>query len=138
MYSNILVAMALDHNVSEKTIAVAKTLLSPGGTITALHVLEDMRGTTAIAAESRDDVLKAGEARAQALFRDKLAAHPEVTPKLVRGHVARSLVDYATEIGADCIVMGSHEPGLADYLLGSTAARVVRHAPCAVHVFRSK
>ncbi len=37
----------------------------------------------------------------------------------------------------DCIVIGSHKPGLSDYLLGSTAARVVRHAPCAVHVYRS-
>ena len=38
---------------------------------------------------------------------------------------------------ADCIVIGSHKPGLIDYLLGSTAARVVRHAPCAVHVLRN-
>ena len=37
----------------------------------------------------------------------------------------------------ECIVMGSHKPGFSDYLLGSTAARVVRHAPCAVHVYRS-
>ena len=27
-------------------------------------------------------------------------------------------------------------PGMADYLLGSTAAQVVRHAPCAVMVTR--
>jgi len=31
----------------------------------------------------------------------------------------------------------AQKEGLSDYLLGSTAARVVRHAPCAMHVFRS-
>ena len=50
--------------------------------------------------------------------------------------VLQDVVDFAAEMKADCIVMGSHKPGLADYLLGSTAARVVRHAPCAVHVMR--
>jgi len=42
----------------------------------------------------------------------------------------------ATEAGTGCIVIGSHKPGLRDYLLGSTAAKVVRHAACAVHVKR--
>ena len=47
-----------------------------------------------------------------------------------------SIIDFATSSGIDCIVIGSHRPGLSDYFLGSTASRVVRHAPCAVHVFR--
>jgi nucleotide-binding universal stress UspA family protein len=33
-------------------------------------------------------------------------------------------------------VIASHRPGMADLLIGSTAAQVVRHAPCAVHVLR--
>jgi len=36
----------------------------------------------------------------------------------------------------DLIVIASHRPGLKDYFLGSTAGRVVRHSPCAVHVIR--
>ena len=35
------------------------------------------------------------------------------------------------------IVIASHDPGLADYLLGSTAGRVVRHAHCSVLVVRN-
>ena len=31
----------------------------------------------------------------------------------------------------------AQKEGLSDYLLGSTAARVVRRAPCAMHLFRS-
>ena len=40
------------------------------------------------------------------------------------------------ETDTDCVVIASHRPGLQDYLLGSTAARVVRHAACSVHVLR--
>ncbi len=39
-------------------------------------------------------------------------------------------------IGADFIIAGSHKPEMKNFLLGSTAARIVRHAPCSVHVIR--
>lgn len=57
--------------------------------------------------------------------------------EIVKGHTYRTIIDYAGSNDVDYIVIGSHKPGLSDYLLGSTAARVVRHAPCAVHVIRS-
>ncbi len=75
--------------------------------------------------------------RAKAMLEERTAAHPDVEGIIVKGHSGRSIIDQATEMGADCIVLGSHKPGLIDYLLGSTAARVVRHAPCAVHVLRT-
>ena len=37
---------------------------------------------------------------------------------------------------ADLIVLASHKPALKDYLLGANASRVVRSAPCSVHVVR--
>ena len=37
---------------------------------------------------------------------------------------------------ADLIVVGSHRPAMRDYLLGTNAARVVRHAHCSVLVAR--
>ena len=37
---------------------------------------------------------------------------------------------------ADLIIIASHKPGFQDYFLGSTAAKVVRHAPCSVLVVR--
>ena len=68
------------------------------------------------------------------------ALHEEVGDGIqcavVTGHPGRTIVDYADEKGIDCIVIASHQPGLQDYFLGSTAARVVRHAHCAVHVVR--
>ena len=60
----------------------------------------------------------------------------DVNIEVVVGHPGRTITDYADENGIDCIVIASHQPGLQDYFLGSTAARVVRHAHCAVHVLR--
>ena len=55
---------------------------------------------------------------------------------VVVGHPANSILDWAERHDVDCIVVSSHRPGLSDYFIGSTAARLVRHAKCSVHVIR--
>jgi len=135
MYNKILVAMALDHGVSVHTLNVARALLNDGGEIVALHVHEAPEGT--VRAYLDEEVIAAGFERSRANMTEKLADFPDINSVLVEGHSARAIIDYANGNGIDCIVVGSHKPGLADYFLGSTAARVVRHAPCAVHVHRS-
>ena len=42
----------------------------------------------------------------------------------------------AEEAEADLVVVGSHRPAMKDYLLGTNAARVVRHVRCSVLVAR--
>ena len=42
----------------------------------------------------------------------------------------------AEEWGADLIVIGSHRPSMATYLIGSNAKTIVRHAKCSVLVIR--
>ncbi len=44
MYKKIIVALSLDHGISETAIAKAKLLLDPGGEIIALHVYEAPSG----------------------------------------------------------------------------------------------
>jgi nucleotide-binding universal stress UspA family protein len=49
------------------------------------------------------------------------------------GYAATAIVDEATEIDADLIVIGTHGlSGLKHMLLGSVAERVVQKAPCPV------
>lgn len=52
------------------------------------------------------------------------------------GKAYHEILDTANKDGADLIVLGAHQPDLSDYLLGPNAARVVRHARCAVYVVR--
>jgi nucleotide-binding universal stress UspA family protein len=135
MYSKILVPMALDHDISPLTLAIADALRSSQGEIIALHVHEAPQGSVSVYLD--DETVKAGLDTAKAMLAEKTAAFSNVTPMLVTGHSSRSIIDYANSNGVDCIVIGSHKPALRDYFLGSTAARVVRHAGCAVHVHRN-
>jgi universal stress protein F len=48
----------------------------------------------------------------------------------------RTLCAVATERKADLIVIGTHGHNFLDNILGTTAARVVNHAPCSVLVVR--
>ncbi|MCK5276356.1 MAG: universal stress protein [Alphaproteobacteria bacterium] len=68
----------------------------------------------------------------------KLAEQYNCSDVVVReGGPATVILEYASEINADLIVLNSHDPGLAQYFLGSVAGRVVRRAHCSVHVVRN-
>lgn len=134
MYRRILVPLALDHGLSRSLFDIARHLCGPEGQITALHVVEAAYGL-AHATQSEEFAQEAFD-RARGLIEERIAGVGDIKAHVVEGHVYRSILDFAEQQGVDCIVMGSHRPGPSDYLIGSTAARVVRHANCAVHVHR--
>ena len=53
------------------------------------------------------------------------------------GSVYAEILEEAEQTGADLIVVGSHRPTMATYLLGSNASTIVRHARCSVLVVRA-
>ena len=62
-----------------------------------------------------------------------------VKTEVCSGSASREIVRTANENNMDLIVIGSHgRTGLARLILGSTAERVVRHAPCPVLVVRER
>lgn len=134
MYNKVLVPMALDHDISQSTLKVARSLSEPGAEIVALHVYELPQGSVSTYLDK--SVVEDAFQRSRMQLLEKTEGLEGVTAEIVKGHTARSIIDYAKDNGIDCIVIGSHKPGLSDYFLGSTASRVVRHAPCAVHVHR--
>jgi nucleotide-binding universal stress UspA family protein len=82
------------------------------------------------------------ESRAQELVKE--AAEPirnagfSVTTRVERGEPKRSIVEIATEWGAELIVLGSHgRKGVDRFLLGGVSEAVVRHAHCSVLIVRS-
>lgn len=52
------------------------------------------------------------------------------------GAVYPEVLAEAEDWGADLIVVGSHRPTMASYLLGSNAKTIVAHAKCSVLVVR--
>ncbi len=136
MYKNVLVPIALDHEGGYgESLAIADAISAPDAKLTLLHVVEEVPGF--VAGQLPEGLLdKNFEAAHQELLAIAKGAGPAVAADVVRGHSARTILDYAEAHGSDCIVIASHKPGLEDYFLGSTAAHVVRHANCSVHVIR--
>jgi nucleotide-binding universal stress UspA family protein len=65
------------------------------------------------------------------LPRDRVSAFVKI------GGVYHEVLDVATQEGADLVLVGSHRPAMATYLLGSNATAIVRHAKCSVLVLRN-
>jgi len=65
---------------------------------------------------------------------------PDVKTAVLRsGNAADAICEFAVESGADLIILGTTgRSGVARFLIGSVAERVVRHAPCPVMVLRPK
>jgi nucleotide-binding universal stress UspA family protein len=55
---------------------------------------------------------------------------------VLHGTIYDCVIEYAQKMDADLIVIGAHQPKLRDYLLGSNAARVVRHSKQSILVIR--
>jgi len=60
-----------------------------------------------------------------------------VSCTVASGGVYHELLREAQEWRADLIVIGSHRPVMSDYLIGSNAKTIVRHAQCSVLVVRT-
>ncbi|WP_289040718.1 universal stress protein [uncultured Aliiroseovarius sp.] len=135
MYHNVLVPIALDHERDTKeALSIARAIAEDGAKITALHVMEEVPAY--VAQYLPEGQLEENVQELEQRMKQELAGDDKISVNVVSGHAGHAIVDYARQHGIDCIVVASHRPGLTDFFLGSTAARVVRHAPCAVHVSR--
>ena len=136
MYKTILLPIDLSEMQRGKMmIDVAQKLATKGTRIRLVNVVVDIPAF--VAAEVPNDVIKTAMKTAKetldALIR---AAGIKADSEVRSGKPGPSILSSAEECDADLIIIGSHKPGLQDYFLGSTAARVVRHAQCSVLVMR--
>ena len=136
MYKNILVPVDLDHgDMGEQTLLLARHIGGPDARITLLAVTEPVSGALMShvpreALEAHDKDLRV---RLQALAHE---ADDAATVMVRHGNPAETILDEAGIMSADAIVLGPHKPKLRN-LLGSTAARVARHASCSVVIDRT-
>lgn len=137
MYNTILVPTDLAHD--ELTIQSLKKaeLLLDDGQIVLFHSLDAVPAFALI--ELPDEIIERQvpdtRKKLQQLV-DKSGVKADI--EIRKGSASNNIIEEAKVIGADLILINSHQPGFQDYLLGSTAAKVVRHAHCAVLVDRHK
>ena len=135
MYNSILVPIATDHSPhTEAALEVARKLRAKGGKIIAVHAVEPVPGY--VAQYLPEGQTAASLVAAEEVLERETKGAKDIELALISGSAGRAITDYADQHKIDLIVIASHKPGLQDYFLGSTAARVVRHAQCAVHVIR--
>ncbi len=136
MYKSILVPVDLSD--IEKGKACVKIARQIGGADAKLHILnvvEEIPGYVAI--ELPAGLIENAVKNAEKALSEMAQAEGGPCDAQVRtGNTNRLIVEQASEVDADLIVIGSHRPGLQDYLLGSTAGWVVRHCNRSILVVR--
>ncbi len=83
------------------------------------------------------DALALATERLRALTREALGPGAELEQVIRHGNIHAEILAAAEEVTADLIVIGAHRHDVRDFLLGSNAERVVRHAKASVLVMRA-
>lgn len=136
MYRKIIVPVDMGQlEKGEKILRKAMALLDEGGEIVLLNIAEHIPGylTIDLPADFADRNIADAEVRLKAL-NETCGAGARIMVKL--GSPAREIIATADELAADLVIIASHRPNFSNFLLGSTADRVVRHANCSVLVDR--
>jgi nucleotide-binding universal stress UspA family protein len=141
MYKDILLAVDLVHESSwrkalPESVHIAQT---SGSRIHLLTVVPDFGSSLVGSFFPKEHAAKLLEQVRQQLHEFSKKNIPEGIPiQHIVGHGSAydEILHYARETKSDLIVIGSHRPEMQDYLLGPTAAKVVRHAKCSVLVVR--
>ena len=140
MFKQILVPVDLSHEDHiQRLIQVAEKLASDeGATLNLLYVDQSLihgagyphLDKSSVAAHQKDAI---------ATMEKHLQELPVgITGKSLcrEGTAHDQILETASKIKADAVVMMAKKPGLTSYFIGSNAERVVRHAGCSVFVIR--
>jgi nucleotide-binding universal stress UspA family protein len=138
-FQRILVAID-GSECSDRAFAIALELAEIAGSrVTALAVEGPLPAYAATLGEV-EEVKREKDAFFSALAaearRQGEAAGIEVDVDVRPGHAAEVIGDVAEAGGYDLVVLGRRGHFVRDRLLGSTADRVVEHAPCPVMIVR--
>lgn len=142
-YDNLLIP--LDGSaIADEAVAEAKKVLDKGrGKIHLLSVIElpimQLEGYGEIIGTL--DIMERLKERFKLLLREKteklLAEGVEASWSVREGLPHEEIVEAAREFNSDAIVMTTHgRTGIAHWIMGSVAERVVRSAPCPVLIVR--
>lgn len=138
MFNSILVAVDLTVETdTAKLLGRARALKDTWGSdVHVVSVLPDA-GFAIVAAQLAPGSDKAALAGAKGQLQIALReAGLDAALHVRTGTIYDQVIQLADTLGTDLILIGAHRPELKDYLLGSNAARVVRHSNRSVLVVR--
>jgi len=142
MYQTILLPIDLNHDESwKKALPLAQELTRVGsGKLHILAIAPDY-GLSMVSAYFPEGFERSVLQRTEADFEAFIAKHAADLPSgqvhFKHGHIAKVILETADSIGADLIVMASHQPDeLRDFMIGSKADRVVHRSQVSVLVVR--
>lgn len=136
------ILLPIDLNIADGdqgTLEAALHILDEGGTLHVVTVVPDYGFPVISEQLDRTRETSMIETVRVALAKwvaDHVPEGVEARTQVLSGTIYDQIIRTADRIGVDMIVIGAHRPGLGDYLIGSNAARVVRHAKQSVHVVR--
>ena len=141
---NILVPIDFSEP-SRKALEYARQMaLGFGASVTLLYVLEpipypyDFSASYPLVADN-PELLKTAGGKLKELAATLKAGSEPVKSLMRQGNPAHEICAAAQELGIDLIIIATHGyTGLKHVLLGSTAEKVVRHAPCPVLTVRER
>ena len=109
-----------------------------GGKLTLLHVLPPIPGyVSAYIPEGQSEKSQERALKQLGEIAQELGIGDTAGKIVLIGSVHIQILAWAENADVNLIVMASHQPEFTDYLIGTTAARVVRHAKCSVLVARN-
>lgn len=138
MFKSVLVPV--DVTIAEETqriLKAAKALCAPWGA--TLHVVTIVPDVGMAIVGSQFDKSFEEESRKNALAELARAietAGVEAQQHVRSGTVYDRVIALANELDVDLIMVGAHRPELKDYLLGTNAARLIRHSKKSVLLLR--
>ena len=140
MFKNILVAVDLEHDSDlDNLLRIASEIASiQNAKVNLLHVISAAPAVVSqFLPESYETMASEKVEQDLTVLAAKVdLAEGTATVSVRFGSVYQEILAYADKISADLIIVASHKPNVGDYLLGTTASRIVRHAPCSALVVR--
>lgn len=138
---HILVPVDFSHSSLHGLTAALELAWRFNAKLSVIHVVERVPPGAYLAMDAGGGLQQEIESHAEKQLAEFIAEHvPDemsVQQMIAIGKPFDKVVEKATELECDLIVVSTHGyTGLAHVLMGSTAERIVQHAPCPVLVMR--
>ena len=140
MFKNILVAVDVDDSDNaQKILRIAADIANSNAA--RLHVLSVIGAAQTVISQYLPEgyekmAMERTERDLATLAASVDLDQGDVTSSARFGSIHREILAHAEKSSVDLIIIGCNKRHAKDFLLGSNAARVVRHASCSVFVVR--